>query len=935
MSLRLKVEVFLIAIISLVVGLSYTVQLSLLTNRLRAAEDDIAVKDMTRCIEAINRHVSGLDAIAADWVGQPELLTETSREVQRGADDGFVSTLPGNGGLDAALVVSADGSLLRTLDRTGDDSTDRQHQTLARDIARSFAEQGGVTESRGALLTADGPVFVAVQPLADAAASQFLVLGQRLGRELAMTLSRQTGLAFQVWSAADPGIPEGARGLLNGYRPGGSRVQVTPLGDGLIRAYAVYPDLAGNAGLLLHADLDRGFFAQTREIMRTGLFVQALLAALALVALVLFFRREVTNPLIRMTQHSAAITATNDLSERLHFTRRDEIGLLAGAFDGMVEQLEADRELQREGREALRRSEERFAAAVDGANDGLWDWDLQNNTVYFSPRWKSMLGYDDRTVGTSPDDWFKLIHAEDRSYVQATLDAHLKGESEHVESEYRIQHADGAYLWVLCRGLAVRDADGTLVRMAGSQSDITPRKRVEEQLAHQAFHDALTGLPNRALFLDRLGQAMRHARRAGGYMFAVLFLDLDRFKVVNDGLGHVVGDKLLKAFSDALAVSFRANDTVARYESTIARFGGDEFVVLLDGIRDVADASRVSDRILHMLKRPFQIEEHEVFTSVSIGIALSGADYESPEEFLRNADTAMYRAKGRGKACYEIFDLDMHSLAIERLELENDLRRAIDRQEFCVYYQPIVSLRTGRVEAFEALVRWNHPTRGMVSPIKFIPIAEETGMIVSIGEFVFRSACAQTRKWQREFPHAAELSASVNLSVKEFSSPDLLESIEKALEETGLDPRYLKLEITETAVMENVEKVSATLMKLRAQHIQLSIDDFGTGYSSLSYLHRLPFNNLKIDQVFVKEMHKSAEDQLIVKTILMLAKNLRMNVIAEGIELQEHLATLCENGCDFGQGYYFARPLSADDAAALLAQQKAWSGVMTKSREGV
>lgn len=927
MSLRLKVEVFLIATIVLVVGLSYTVQLSLLTNRLRAAEDELAVKDLTRCIGAIDRHVSGLNAIAADWVDRPEMLTEIGQKVERGAGDGIIGSLPGNGALDAALLIGVDGSPSWSIVPNGDD------ESLASDIAGSLAIHGVVTEGSGVLLAPGGPVFVAIQPVADPSASgRFLVLGQRLGRELAMTLSRQTGLAFQVWSAADPEIPEGGRGLLDRYSPQASRVQVNPLGDGLIRAYAVYPDLFGNAGLLLHADLDRGFFTQTREIMGTGLIVQAVVAALALVVLVIFFRREITNPLFRMTQHTTAIAASNDLSGRLRFTRGDEIGLLAGAFDRMVEQLETDRDLQRQAKEALRKSEERFAAAVDGANDGLWDWDLQNNSVYFSPRWRAMLGYDETTVGTDPEDWFKLIHAEDRSYVEAMLDAHLKGESEHVESEYRIQHADGTYLWVLCRGLAVRDASGKLTRMAGSQSDITPRKRVEEQLAHQAFHDALTGLPNRALFLDRLGQAMRHARRAREYMFAVLFLDLDRFKVVNDGLGHVVGDKLLKSFAEALSASFRMNDTVARYESTLARFGGDEFVVLLDGIGDVADASRVSERILDLLKKPFQIEEHEVFTSVSIGIALSGADYETPEEFLRNADTAMYRAKGRGKACYEIFDLDMHSIAIERLELENDLRRAIDREEFVVFYQPIISMHTGRIDAFEALVRWNHPTRGMVSPIKFIPIAEETGMIVGIGEYVFRSACAQARAWQREFPHAAELNISINLSVKEFSRPDLLESIDRTLKETGLDPHHLKLEITESAIMENVEEVSATLMKLRAQHVQLSIDDFGTGYSSLSYLHRLPFNNLKIDQVFVKEMHKSAEDQLIVKTILMLAKNLRMNVIAEGIELQDHLATLCENGCDYGQGYFFARPLSVEDAAALLAQQKVWSGVLTRER---
>lgn len=928
MSLRLKVEVFLIVIISLVVGLSYAVQMSLLTDRLQAAEDATAVKDLTRCIEAITRHIGTLGELAEGWDARNDLSQYSlAAELNRKSTNHPARDLLRSSEIDCVAVLDQHGEPEWSATASPDDLA------LVEDLRQGLNAVSRSSGVRGVMVTAKGPVLLATQPR-QAAGSEgaCLVVAQKMSRDLASMLSRQTGLAFQVWSAADPDIPPDSRQLVQRYKPGESRVTVIPLGEGLVRGYAIYPDLSGNAGLLLHADLDRGFFAQARDIMGTGLMVQACLAGLALIALVLFFRREVTNPLYAMTRHTAAIADTNDLSQRLGLTRRDEIGVLAGAFDRMVSQLEEDRVLQRKAQEALQKSEERFAAAVEGANDGLWDWDLETNAVYFSPRWKNMLGYLEEGIGSDPEEWFQLIHPEDRPYVQATLDAHLKGESEHLEAEYRIQHADGAYLWVLCRGLAVRRPDGTPIRMAGSQSDITPRKRVEEQLAHQAFHDALTGLPNRALFLDRLGQAMRHARRNTGFLFAVLFLDLDRFKVVNDGLGHVVGDKLLKAFSDALSGAFRANDTFARYESTVARFGGDEFVVLLDGIREIADASRVADRILDLLKKPFQIEDHEVFTSVSIGIAVSGADYETPEDFLRNADTAMYRAKGRGKACYEIFDLDMHSLAIERLELENDLRRAIDREEFCVFYQPIVSLRTGRIAAFEALVRWNHPTRGMVSPAKFIPIAEETGMILKIGELVFRSACVQTRKWQQEFAHAADLNASINMSVKEITRPDLIESIDATLAETGLDPHHLKLEITESAVMENVELVSVTLLKLRARHIQLSIDDFGTGYSSLSYLHRFPLNNLKIDQVFVKEMHKSADDQLIVKTILMLAKNLRMSVIAEGIELQEHLTTLCENGCDFGQGYYFAKPLSVVDANALLAQERIWADVLTTGR---
>jgi diguanylate cyclase (GGDEF)-like protein len=402
---------------------------------------------------------------------------------------------------------------------------------------------------------------------------------------------------------------------------------------------------------------------------------------------------------------------------------------------------------------------------------------------------------------------------------------------------------------------------------------------------------------------------------------------LDRFKVLNDGLGHVVGDALLNMFAEKLQNILRAVDTVCRHTGTLARFGGDEFVLLLDNISGVGDATLVAGRIERMLEQPFQIDEHEVFTSASIGIAMSGPGYANPEELIRNADTAMYRAKARGKACFEIFDADMHSKAIERLQLENDLRRAIDREEFRVHYQPIVSLSTGCIVAFESLVRWEHPERGMISPIEFIPVAEETGMIVAIGEFVLRTSCQQLRAWQTSIPGQSDLIISVNLSVKEFSKPNLIASIADILTEAVVQPHHLKLEITESALMESVEFVTRTLRQLRDMGIQLAIDDFGTGYSSLSYLHRFPMHTLKVDQAFIRDMSSSRESEQIVRTVLLLAQALSMSTIAEGIEDSTQAEVLRALRCESGQGYFFSRPLPAEQATALLNQTPAWFNV--------
>ena len=443
--------------------------------------------------------------------------------------------------------------------------------------------------------------------------------------------------------------------------------------------------------------------------------------------------------------------------------------------------------------------------------------------------------------------------------------------------------------------------------------DITERRRAEEQLLHDAFHDSLTGLPNRALFIDHLKLAVNHCRRRKGYLFAVLFIDLDRFKVINDSLGHMVGDELLIAIARRLEVCLRDGDT-------IARLGGDEFTILLDGIKDYGDAQRVAERIQEVLGQPFALAGRELFVTASVGIKYSGDGDEGPEDLLRDADTAMYCAKSLGRAQYQVFDARMHTHALTLLQIESDLRRAIEREEFQVNYQPIVSLESGRICGFEALVRWRHPGRGLISPSEFIPIAEETGLVMQIDRWVLKQACLQMRRWQESLPVTKRMKISVNLSCKQFMQPTIVEQVLDILQETGLSPGSLKLEITESVMMERGDYAMGVLEQLSQAGIDLSLDDFGTGYSSLSYIHRFPVSTLKIDQSFIKRIG-GAQNGEIVRAVVALARNLGLEVVAEGIETVRQLDQLRALGCEQGQGYYFSEPVGEELATELIRRE--------------
>lgn len=569
---------------------------------------------------------------------------------------------------------------------------------------------------------------------------------------------------------------------------------------------------------------------------------------------------------------------------------------------------------RRTAMEELRETKERYALAVRGADAGIWDWNLRTGKMYFSARWKSMIGFQDDEISDEPEEWFSRIHPEDLPRVLGDLDAHRRGETERFVCEHQIRHRDGSYHWVISHGLGIQDSRGNVYRMAGSQTDITKRKSAEVQLRFDALHDSLTGLPNRALFIDHLSLSIAHAQRRDDYIFAVLFVDVDRFKIVNDSLGHLIGDQLLVEVGRRIESLLRPGDT-------FARLGGDEFAVLLEDIKDTRAATRVASRIHLALEKPFLLNDFAVTTTASIGIAFSLTGYDKPEHVLRDADTAMYRAKAAGRGRHQVFDMEMHTRAMSMLKMETELRRAVEEQEFVIHYQPIVCFETGGLTAFEALVRWIHPERGIVFPDEFIPLAEETGLIVPLGRWVLREACRQMKEWTSNWPGIRPISMNVNVSSWQISQSKFSDELARILAETELDPKNLNLEITESMIMEPAPSTIEAFQKIRDLGVRLHIDDFGTGYSSLSYLHRFPIDLLKIDRSFISRIGEAGENVEIVRTITSLANNLKLQVIAEGVENDHQLSALRALNVREGQGYYFSRPLDRIAAGELLMAQ--------------
>jgi len=612
----------------------------------------------------------------------------------------------------------------------------------------------------------------------------------------------------------------------------------------------------------------------------------------------------ISGPLVRLAAVARRISAEKDYSVRAVIRADGEAGLLVGAFNEMLERIESHESALNSALSSLEQSQERYALAARGANDGLWDWDLASNRIYFSPRWDHMLGEKVSENWSTPEDWLEHIHPDDRERVRKEFATHLKGGTPELVSEYRMRPKGGGHVWMLSRGIAVRNAVGVAVRMAGSQTDVTEGK----------IADPLTRIPNRLYFMDRLESAIEIFRHKES-TFAVLFVDLDEFKLVNDSLGHAAGDDLLIDVAGRLRASIRtALRPGVQASSVVARVGGDEFAILLTDVQTQDDPAVVASRILERLGEPFHLEGRRMFVSASIGIALS-ATGSTPEDLIRNADTAMYHAKANGKGRAEFFSDAMRERVVTRFETETGLRKAIDANQLVLHYQPLLMVNDCRLCGFEALLRWEHPERGLIPPGEFIPIAEESELIIPIGRWVLLEACRQMAQWQAEFADCQDLKIAVNVSSRQLCDPRLVQDVQFALDESGLSAESLAIEITESSLIGNIEETIVTLERLKAMGVHLEIDDFGTGYSSLSYLRRLPFDTLKIDRSFVRELSSEGDGVDMVRAIVEMARSLHLDVIAEGVETEEQLAQLERVGCGRVQGFLFSRPLEAAKAS--------------------
>jgi diguanylate cyclase (GGDEF)-like protein/PAS domain S-box-containing protein len=564
--------------------------------------------------------------------------------------------------------------------------------------------------------------------------------------------------------------------------------------------------------------------------------------------------------------------------------------------------------------QALQRQGERLELAAEVANDGLWEWDLTTHHFYATGRWKAMVGLSADTPVSKPEAWLDRVHKDDLDPLKQALEAHLSGQTHPFQHEHRIRLEDGSYRFFQCRGVAARLPSGRPTRIAGSLTDTTDLATTQERLRNAVFLDPLTGLCNRAVFVEGLGRRLKESqRRRGSDPFAVLYLDLDRFKVINDSLGHRVGDDLLMEVSRRLETCLRQGDV-------LARLGGDEFAILLNGLQTEQQANVIAFRVQEVLGKPFTIGGREVFTSASIGIAFGSSRYNTPDEMMHDADTAMYQAKARGKARHEVFDADMDARARDRLGLENDLRHAIANDEIEPHYQPIVSLASGMCVGFETLVRWTRDGKA-VSPATFIPIAEELGLIERLGTRVLEEACRTFAIWQRTYPEAGLDCITVNVSSRQLMQQNFLSIVDHAVSAAGLPRSALRVEITETALMTSPDEAAKVLSQLRDYGVKIYLDDFGTGYSSLSHLHKLPVDALKIDRSFVRSL-LLPDRPAIVESILALARTLHTSVVAEGIETEVQARELERLGCTHAQGYLFSRPISTSLVEQILMARK-------------
>lgn len=641
--------------------------------------------------------------------------------------------------------------------------------------------------------------------------------------------------------------------------------------------------------------------ARVRQHFRIGLWLM-MLSFVVRVIVVIRLARGITDPLGYLAKVAQSISTGHDYSVRAERRTGGEIGVLIDAFNRMLAQIERHDQARRAAEMGLRESEERYAIAARGSNDGLWDWRMETGKIYFSARLNVILGEPEVERWGTAEELFGRIHPADRERVRAVFGEFRVSDHGAFEIECRIRHCDGRYLWVLVRGTGVRDEARRIVRAAGSMRDITRTKTT----------DPVTGLPNRLYFLDELERALENAKSDSGRL-AVLFLDLDRFRMVIDSLGRTASEELLTQVAGRLRSTVRA----AGREVVLARTGEDEFAMLLTGFERDQDAASVARETLEHMREPFYLEGQRLPVGASIGIAF-GVAADEPKELLRNAETAMYYASTKGNREFAIFQPSMRERAVAQLEIVTGLRYAVEANQLRLHYQPLVSIRERRIIGFESLVRWQHPERGLLRPAEFISIAEGSDLILDLGEWVLREACRQMAEWQQRLAPDPPLTIGVNVSARQLNDPDFAQLVKRVLEETGMEARRLRLEITESSLATDSAPILETLRALGRMQVALVIDDFGTGYSSLSYLQRLPFNILKIDRSFIRELGAGDGSPEIVRTIIQLARSFKLKVVAEGVETADQLTRLTELGCDLIQGFYFGRPVNAEQTEALI-----------------
>jgi len=610
----------------------------------------------------------------------------------------------------------------------------------------------------------------------------------------------------------------------------------------------------------------------------------------------------------QLTKEINTVKANSSKIEKELKESYEELSAVYEELAASEEELRQQFEELQQSQEALRKSEERYKIAVDGANDGIWDWDLENDVSYISEKWAKMLGFDNMEVEGHYEKWGRLIHPDDFANVRNTLKKHFKGLTPYYECEYRLRKKDGEYIWILSRGKALKDANGKLIRMAGSHTDITERKRTEEIIYNMAFYDALTGLPNRTQFLSRLNDELLRAAdmKSSGALF---YIDIDNFKSINDTLGHSFGDIFLIKVAEKLS-SFVSNDT------QVARFGGDEFIILLPDISSIDEVANFADRLIKGFRGSWHINGHDLFPTISVGVTIYPKDGDDIGELLKNADMAMYKAKEMGKNNYQFYEPSILERITERLEMEKSLHHAIINDEFILDYQPQFDIKKNKIVGLEALIRWLHPTKGLIPPSTFISLAEETGLINDIGRWVIETACRDVKALHNKGFEG--LTISINISSVQLQKEGFVDMVKDILERTGLEPQYLELEITESVMINNFDVNNSILSNLKELGIKISLDDFGTGYSSLNYIKRMPLSTLKIDKSFIDDIENDPTQKCIIETIINLAHKIGMDVTAEGVESIEQLKYLKELCCDRIQGFFVSRPEPAEKLVAML-----------------